>query len=311
VTADVRPRSRGFVIAALACLTAAIALQYARDRVRRGEPGEEPFLYVRSGAALSRMALGYDALLADVYWIRAVQYFGGQPLAARARLEHDLLYPLLDITTTLDPYFNIAYRFGAVFVAEGAPRPGRPDLAVALLEKGARLMPDRWQYPYDIAFIHYWWLHDYPGASAWFTRASRIPGSPEWMPGLAAITLAKGGDRTGARFLWRQIFDTAEQEYMRRTAEHRLVQLDVLDELDRLNAALARVATETGTRPRSWEPLARRGWLRRVPPADPDGTPYEIDPRTGEARLSTRSKYYPLPLDTPDTPGAPGGRTTP
>src|SRR5438874_913494 len=134
--------------------------------------------------------------------------------------------------------------------------PGtRPRHRRTRLCRGGGLMPERWQYPYDIAFIHYWWLHDYPGASAWFTRASKIPGSPEWMPGLAAITLVKGGDRAGARFLWRQIFDTAEQEYMRKTAQHRLVQLDVLDELDRLNAALARVAAETGARPHSWDAL--------------------------------------------------------
>jgi hypothetical protein len=303
VTTDLRPRVGGLVFAALACVATAIGVQYVRDRVTPPADERETFLYVPSGTALKRMALGYDALLADVYWIRAVQYFGGQTLAARAELKHDLLYPLLDITTTLDPYFNIAYRFGSVFVAEGAPRPGRPDLAVQLLEKGSRVMPDRWQYPYDIAFIHYWWLRDYKGASAWFTKASRIPGSPEWMPGLAGVTLIKGGDRAGARFLWRQIYESAEQEYMRRTASHRLVQLDILDELDRLNAALDRVAAESGTRPTSWEPLARRGWLRRVPPTDPSGSAYVIVPETGHATINRMSRYYPLPDDAP--PGEP------
>ena len=40
-----------------------------------------------------------------------------------------LLYPLLDLTTTLDPHFNIAYRFGAIFLSEpypAGPGPGRP-----------------------------------------------------------------------------------------------------------------------------------------------------------------------------------------
>ena len=58
-------------------------------------------------------------------------------LAAVETPEYDLLYPLLDLTTTLDPLFNIAYRFGAIFLAEAYPAgAGRPDLAVALLEKG-------------------------------------------------------------------------------------------------------------------------------------------------------------------------------
>lgn len=302
-----RPSSRWLLAAAALCLAGAMAVQYGRERWYPPSPAGEDVLYVPSGRALSRMALGYDALLADIYWIRSVQYFGGQTLASRARLKHDLLYPLLDITTTLDPYFNIAYRFGSIFVAEGAPNPGRPDLAVALLEKGMQAVPERWQYPYDIAFIHYWWRRDYRAASEWFKRASQVPGSPEWMPGMAALTAVRGGDRAGARFLWRQIYDGAEQEYMRKTAEHRLVQLDILDELDRLDRALERASAESGARATSWEALARRGWLRRVPPTDPSGTPYVIDPQTGRATVDRRSPYYPLPTDSPpaEAPAAP------
>ena len=34
------------------------------------------------------------------------------------------------MATGLDPYFNIAYRFGAIFLSESKPDgPGRPDLA--------------------------------------------------------------------------------------------------------------------------------------------------------------------------------------
>jgi hypothetical protein len=300
-----RPAVAALVFAAGLCLAAAISVQYLRERWYPAAPPGEDVLYVRSGEALSRMGLGYDALLADIYWIRAVQWFGGRSLAERARLEHDLLYPLLDITTTLDPYFNIAYRFGAIFIAEGAPDPGRPDLAIALLEKGMRAAPERWQYPYDIAFTYYWWLRDYGKASEWFHRASQIPDSPEWLPGLAAITKSQGGDRRGARFLWTQIYETAEHEYMRKTAQHRLVQLDILDELDRLNAALARVARETGRRPTSWDALAVRGWLRQPPPIDPGGTPYVIDPWTGRATVDRRSRYFPLPVDSPAPGGAP------
>ena len=50
-----------------------------------------------------------------------------------------LLYPLLDLTTTLDPYFSIAYRFGAIFLGEPYPGgPGRPDLADRAAAERAR-----------------------------------------------------------------------------------------------------------------------------------------------------------------------------
>ena len=295
------PRRAGWLLAAaVACFAAACAVQYLRERRLPPIPVDESMLYVESGGAMARLALAYDDLLADLYWIRAVQYFGGQTLAERARLEQDLLYPLLDIATTLDPYFNIVYRFGAVFLAEGYPDPpGRPDLAIRLLEKGFAANPTRWQYLYDAAFVHYWWRRDFRAASEWFTRASRVPGSPEWMPGLAASTLARGGNREGARFIWTQVYDTAEAPYMRDTARYNLVQLDIMDELDALNGALDRLRAAAGRPVTTFEPLVARGWLRRSPPLDPGGVPYEIDPATGRARLSTNSPYYPLPQDLP------------
>jgi hypothetical protein len=299
--------TRAWLAAAVVCLVAAIALQYVREHHVTPPAQDEEVLYLQSSAAVSRLALGYKALLADVYWIRAVQYFGGQKLWQRAERKHDLLYPLLDITTTLDPYFNIAYRFGSVFLSEGYPRPpGRPDLGVKLLEKGFRSDPTKWQYLYDAAFIHYWYERDYEKASEWFTKASHVPGSPVWMPGLAAMTRVRGGDRQGARFLWQQIYENAEAGFMRDNARRSLVQLDIMDELDRLNAALARASADSGRTVRSWEPLVARGWLRRNPPVDPGGTPYVIDPHTGRATVSRDSQFYPLPQDMPAPSGTPG-----
>ena len=79
------------------------------------------------------------------------------------------------ITTTLDPRFNIAYRFGSVFLAEPYPRGAdRPDLAVALLEKGLRERPDKWQYLQDIGFVHYWFRHDFLAAAEWFQKAADV-----------------------------------------------------------------------------------------------------------------------------------------
>jgi len=79
----------------------------------------EETLYISSPQALQRLSMGYGGLLADIYWTRAVQYFGHKHIMQSRR--YDLLKPLLDITTGLDPHLIIAYRFGAVFLAQQPP----------------------------------------------------------------------------------------------------------------------------------------------------------------------------------------------
>jgi hypothetical protein len=53
--------------AAIGAVAAAIGLQIARDRwYQREERATDEVLYIRSGPALARLALEYDAMAADV-----------------------------------------------------------------------------------------------------------------------------------------------------------------------------------------------------------------------------------------------------
>jgi hypothetical protein len=277
------------------CLVLAVSLQVMRDRVwPRETAAVQQLLYVPSPAVMKRLVLGFDALAADVYWIRAIQHYGGERLKAGGAGKYELLQPLLDITTSLDPYFNIAYRFGAIFLSEKPPGgPGRPDQAVDLLRKGIAAQPGKWQYYHDIAFVHYWSIGDAVAAADWFRRAAAQPGSPDWLMPVAAAMLTKGNDRASARFLWQQILQS-DQDWLRRNAERSLMQLDALDQIDALNRLITATGKPDG-QPYSWEALVRARRLRGIP-LDPTGTPYEIDPVTGRARLSTASSLVPLPL---------------
>lgn len=283
-----------FGIAAAGVLAAAIGLQVARDRTyQQRERETERILYLRSGDTARRLAFDFDALAADTYWIRAIQHYGGDRLAGNRARKYELLYPLLDLTTTLDPYFTIAYRFGAIFLSEPAPGgPGRPDLAIQLLQKGLVAQPQKWQYFHDIAFVHYWHLRDFKTAAAWFQRAGEQPQAPNWLTPLAAGVLAAGNDRASARLLWTQILDS-DQEWLRRTAIRSLQQLDALDGIDQLQAILRRFPPAPGT-PFSWVDLWKRGVLQGVP-VDPAGTPFELDPATGTVSVSNTSPLWPMP----------------
>ncbi|HEX5475760.1 MAG TPA: hypothetical protein VFX12_13955 [Vicinamibacterales bacterium] len=290
-------------VLAVLCLAGALTLHAAQDRWFPRAPENYPaILYVRSPDTMRRLALEYDGITADLYWIRALQAFGRerlQPPAAARRYE--LLYPLLDLTTTLDPYFSIAYRFGAIFLGEPYPGgPGRPDLAIALLEKGLKQQPHRWQYMQDLGFVYYWHLQNYKSAAAWFQRASQQPGAPNWMRPLAAVTLTEGGQRRSARALWRQIAQS-DQAWLRDTAAHRLAQLDALDAIDQIQARVDAFHRARPAERVTWPALIAGGWLRGTP-VDPAGTPFTVDPATGHVAVSRDSALWPMPGDKPEAP---------
>jgi hypothetical protein len=308
----------GIVVVAVLLLAAAAKLQAVREQRFPPAVDVEETLYVRSGATARRLSGAFSSLAADFYWIRTLQHYGatklriaaGQrpgsepPVAAAAPDEFRLLYPLLDLTTTLDPRFNIAYRFGAVFLAEPYPAgPGRPDLAIALLEKGLRERPDKWEYMQDAGFVHYWYDHDYTAAAEWFRRAGEVPGAPWWLRSLAATTLATGGDRQSSRLMWEAIRQSAETDWLRNDAERRLAQLRALDELDALQRAVDEYARRTGQPPADWGALVRAGAIPGVP-IDPRQTPYELG-AGGRVGLSRSSPLSPLPTEPARRIGAP------
>ncbi len=292
---DLKPSNRMLYAAIAVLLSVSIAVQIVRDR--GWAPFEPPnaTMWLQSGAAADKLALGYKLLVADVYWMRAVVYYGGRRQQVKSggaptAADYELLYPLLDLVTTLDPRFKTAYRYGAVFLADPPPNgPGRADLSVSLLQRGVERDSNRWEYLEDIGFIYYWWVKDYVKAAEWFQRAADAPGAPKWLGPLAATTLAQGGDRQSSRLLWTQLA-TGDVEWLKNDAKWRLDQLDAMDQIDDLNARIQQYKDREGKQPGDWREVGVA-----VAPNDPTGTPYRMNPQTGLIDLGPTSSLRPLP----------------
>jgi tetratricopeptide (TPR) repeat protein len=299
------------IVAVLVLGALSVWLQKVRDARYPVAISQEETLYLTQRAT-GRLVFAHRSLAADLYWIRAIQYFGGHTqraqrlastflppppaLAADPPVEFDLLYPLLDITTTLDPRFNIAYRFGAIFLSEGYPHgPGRPDQAVTLLEKGLQTSPHKWEYWHDIGFVYYWDEHNYPKAAAAFARGADIAGSPWWLRSLAATTLVKGGDRTTSRLIWQQLGETADNEYTRYAAQLKLKQLDAIEIIEQLQKRIDALSARRGAPVTSWDELIAAGQLTGVP-LDPALVPYALQP-SSRVTVSQQSPLFPMPFE--------------
>jgi hypothetical protein len=250
------------------------------DAQRRAGRAADETLYLWSGAQVRRLAPGLETLMADVYWLRTVQYFGGQKVFAAGQ-GYPLLEPLINITVTLDPRMEIAYRYGAIFLSE--PRPngaGRPQAGVALLERGVATQPENWRLRQDLGFYTFLFLHDAHRGAEILDAAADLPGAPIWLRSLAADVLRRGGERATARRIWQRLHEQAEDPAMRDNALLQLAKLDALDEADRLAELARELARRTGRRPRSLDELVGAGLLSR-PPVDIAGVPFEYDPETG------------------------------
>lgn len=275
-------------------MTAVVSMQMWRERRFPDGEASEEILYVPSPAALTRLALSYDAVLADVYWIRTIQNYGGRRLSDAPVKQYALLYPLLELTTSLDPHFSVAYRFGAYFLSEQAPGgAGRPDLAVALLEKAMRANRDRWEYPHDIAFVYYR-LGDFRTAGEWFRKAAQVPNAANWLEPMAAITLTRGGDRQTSRMIFDRLYATADVKWLKESAAWRLQQLDAMDAIDQLQRVAATYERRHGRPPADWPAVVRAGLLPGIP-LDPAGVPYVLNPYWGTVTVSDKSSMWPLP----------------
>lgn len=244
------------------------------EKIRGKQATLEEVLYLPSGKTVKKLSLGYSGLLADIYWTRAVQYFGSRHLSNSAHYE--LLEPLLEITTDLDPQLIVAYETGSIFLSQRVPEgAGQPDKAAALVEKGIRANPTYWRLYFTLGFIHYVDRHDYKAAQEAFQKGSEVPGALPWMKIMAARMAEKAYDPNTATYLWKTILETTHDPTIKESAAKHLISLRADLDMDELERRTQAYYERFKVYPEEWSDLVRAGLLRGVP-VDPNGVPYKL-----------------------------------
>jgi hypothetical protein len=252
---------------------------------------QEEVLYLWSGEQVRRLFPGFEGLAADVYWLRTVQYFGGERLFSGDR-RFELLRPLIEITTTLDPRLEIAYRYGAVFLCEPPPAgAGRPHEGIEVLETGVRNVPGSWRLRQNLGFFRFLYQGDAHGAAAELEEAAALPGAAFWLRTLAADLLAKGGDLEASRQMWQQMYDQEEEGILRMHAADQLAILDSRAAAVHLTALVAEVERRQGRRPERLEELRRLG-VWSGPLEDRSGVAFSYDVSTGQVSVARESSMW-------------------
>jgi hypothetical protein len=280
-----KPRQKVTMVAS-ACLILSLAASafvlHRTDRLRPQATLDE-VLFLSSPTVIKRASLGYDGLLACIYWTRAVQYFGYRHHSFAASYKQ--LVPLLEITTHLDPHLLVAYEFGTSFLAPQPPHgAGQPERAIELMEYGIQNNPDNWKLYYDLGFVYYMELRDYKKAAETFERGSQVPNAHPFLKVMAAQMAQHAGEYETARMLWSATYQTTQDKQIRDNAVEHLRALRVDEDVQHLQEAVTRFGERTGRLPLSMAELVAAEGLAGTP-VDPDGHPYKLTP---EGRVELR-----------------------
>ena len=275
----------GLVVGLGASVELARVLDAGRPTLRARVQDEVPYV---SPDTAKRFSLGFSGLVADWYWLKALQYIGGklEEQASRARerppaaeldrrkaLDPRVLVRLFDKISTLDPRVTAVYEFAAVIL----PAVDVP-AAATLLEKGIQANPDQWYLHQQLAYI-YWQRGDYLAAADAFRRGARMT-TAKWMEQMARSMEAKGDDPQVARAMYARMYEQAQDDQVKQWALNRLMELKSLEERAHIRRVLADFVTAQTRCPRAWGDVTtalRAAGLRtdgRGQPVDPSDTPY-------------------------------------
>ena len=292
-------REGSLLLLVLVGLTAIVGLSRWLDSQRSptDERLAEEQLYLNAATA-RRISLGFNGLAADWYWMRALQYVGGKiisvpasvPIDSLGQLDLQLLAPLLDTATTLDPQFMEPYEYAAIVL---------PDVdvqqAIRITKKGIAANPTAWRLQHHLGFI-YWQQKDFRAAGEAYAQGAKLPGAPAWMEAMKAKMALEGGSRVLAREIYGRMYEQADDGQVKEMARLRLMNLDSLDDRDTLLKVLTLFQAKMDRCPATWreiEPLLLGSNLKTNStgdPLDPGGTPYVLIANKCDLNLDRNSK---------------------
>ncbi len=254
----------------------------AAPRVKQGES----FLPTPQAARVA--SLGFRAVVADFYWLEAVQIVGAaerDPSRQAASLGR-----LIDVVTTLDPWVDHPYRFAAIWMTDSEKSVRE---ANRLLERGISYHPDEWRDRFYLGFNLLYYLGDDQRAADAFAGAIRLPGAPIYLKRLVARLRAQGGDLEVARTLLQELWRSTDDPYAKAEYEK------ALDEVETERRARVLDAAREEYRRRHGEDIAAVADLLQGPdpvlrelPPELHGWEWILDPHSGEIESSYYQRRY-------------------
>ncbi len=248
----------------------------------------EKFMMLPKGEYLKPMTLGYEQLVGDIIWLRAIQVIGDKVVTSKG---YTWIYNALNVVTTLDPKFVYAYQLGGVTLSTLG---NRPDLSNMLLKKGMKENTTVWQIPFYIGFNNFFYLDDYESAAEYMSLASKLPGHPTYLPKLAARLYVQAGNPNVALEFLARMYKETDDEKVKSALEQRIKEVIVERDARFLEGAVNRYKEIYNLYPDNLQDLVRKGIIKEIP-QEPFGGFYYFnssDSRVYSSVVKERMKVY-------------------
>ncbi len=253
---------------------AAIGLQVILDRERPPSARAMELSYLPKGQYLRVAVLGYREVTADLIWIRAVQHLGTR---YQTKEGYAWAYHAVDVVTDLDPKFVHVYYSAGTVLGVWA---GLVEESIALLTKGMRHNPEDWRLPFVVGYDYFYELCDPAMAGKYFRIASEIPGSPKYLPKLAARMTIEAGDPEAALEFLQRLYVQVQDERLRAALALRMKEAVAERDIRFLEEGVRRYTVRYGQKPGELADLVRGGIIEGLP-REPLGGRYKLHPKRG------------------------------
>jgi hypothetical protein len=236
------------------------------------------------------LSFGFEPVIADYYWIQALQVVGE---AERPAHRNETVSALIDVVTGLDPWVDHPYRFAALWLNESESEVRH---ANRLLEKGIAYHPLDWRNRFYLGYNLFFYLEDNARAADALESALASPDAPDYLGSFVTRLRASGDSLDTAVLFVRQLIAQSEDEYAK--AEY----LQVYDELETERCARMLDRARAEFRRRHGRDIAAPGelWigpkrvLTHAPAAHPEiaGERWVLDRASGEIVSSYYRRRY-------------------
>ncbi|MCP5069370.1 MAG: hypothetical protein GY946_22625 [bacterium] len=227
------------------------------------------------GKVIRVISLGFERLVADLFWVRTTYYIGD---SASADANYPAAEALANLVTDIDPHFD------SVYVLMSSVLNGLrwdPDAAIALLEKGAQ-HSNYWRIHFLLGFNYFMDKNDYAAGAKHLQRAVEL-GGPTYLQLLVSRLYSHGGDPATAMSFIRARLEQEQHPRIKAQLERRLADIWITRDLGLIDKAIAKYRAAHGRDAASPRALVEAGFMKREP-LDPKKQPYYIE--AGKAACS-------------------------